>query len=191
MAAAAEELLASGFLEGLVARLRFSYKSVGDHAADAVAHAVEELMISTKVKNPRRWVTAVAWNRMKMIGVQQARLKSLDELAEYDPDQAIFRDDAGTAEEQALRDVVYGEVVAHVNTWPTDNVRVVTLLYLEAAHKGEPLTSEDAAEIASQILGEEVSDHFVRTWKSRGLARLRTWVPDRFLETAADEGDET
>ena len=112
---------------------------------------------------------------MKRLARHWARQESLEALAADGDDERPGwepADPSWTVEEQALLRATYDVLRSHVATWETENVRVVTLLYLEAAFEGEPLTSDDAAELAGELLGYEVDDSFVRTWKSRGFKKL-------------------
>ena len=82
---------------------------------------------------------------MKRLAGLWARHESLDALAaDQDEDRPGWEPTVGawTVEEQALRRVTYDLLRSHVATWDTENVRVVTLLYLEAAFEGEPLSSD-------------------------------------------------
>jgi DNA-directed RNA polymerase specialized sigma24 family protein len=183
LVAEVEVMLSDGFVEGLVRRLRAAFPSLAEESDGAVGHAVEKLITRPQVPGkPRPYLTACAYNEMKRLARRRARELSLEALAEPAED----REDSGpgwqleqggwTVEEKALLTATYKQLRAHVETWETDNVRVVTLLYLEAAFLGEPLSSQDAAELAGDVLGYEVDDAFVRTWKSRGFKRLREFV---------------
>jgi hypothetical protein len=176
LVAQVEQMLREGFIEGLTISLRHKYPTLAEEAGGAVAHAVEKLIIrGTAPDQPRNYLASSAYNDMKRTARRQARLASLDAEAES-PSPRQFADKAWTVEEQALIDEAYKELKTHVEMWETDHVRVVTLLYLEAAYRGEPLASTDAAQLTGDILGEEIDAAFVRTWWSRGKRRLKDYV---------------
>jgi DNA-directed RNA polymerase specialized sigma24 family protein len=175
-----EAMLGDGFVEGLVRRLCRDFPALSSEGMGAVGHAVEKMIVRPVAPtNPRGYLAASAYNEMKRLIRKRARTESLDALEAHDEDGRpgwAPADPRFTVEEQALLRSTYDQLRAHVETWETENVKVVTLLYLEAAFDGEPLTSSDAAELTGELLGYEVDDAFVRTWKSRGFKKLRDYV---------------
>lgn len=175
-----EAMLRDGYVEGLARRLCRDFPALASEATGAVGHAVEKMVLRPVAPtNPRGYLAASAYNEMKRLVRKRARMESLEALAADDEDGHpgwTPVDPGFTVEEQALLRATYDQLRAEVETWETDNVKVVTLLYLEAAFDGEPLTSTDAAELAGELLGYEVDDSFVRTWKSRGFKKLRDYV---------------
>lgn len=172
-------MLRDGTVEGLVGRLQRDFPALEAEAASAVGHGVEKLIVrETAPDDPRRYLAACAYNEMKRFGRRRARHVSLEALASKEEDHAAWvpADERFGVEEQALLRSTYDQLRSHVEGWETENVRVVTLLYLEAAFECEPLPSAVAAEIAGELLGYEVDDSFVRAWKSRGFKRLREYV---------------
>ena len=184
LAAAVEVMLTDGTIEGLVRRLQTDFPALHSEASGAVAQAVEKLIRrQVAPRRPAAYLAASAFNVLKRQMRRRARTVSLDALGEDDGEGSWEPEDSEwSVEEQALLRETYDELCGQVKTWETENVRVVTLLYLEAAFNCEPLPSDIAAEIASEILGEEVDPSFVRTWKSRGFKRLREYVNS--IETA-------
>lgn len=180
MCDAIDEMLADGTIEGLASRLRGTYPKIRFAVEDAIAHAVEKLIVQVQVRKPPQYLAACATNHMNGVARELARrrLISLDMLQDNPDTTFDLEDESWTVEESALVNAVYDEVTRHVETWEPGNVKVVTLLYLEAAYNGEPLTSEDAAQVVSEIIGEEVGSDFVRTWKSRGFRRLRKYAEE-------------
>jgi len=176
-----ESLFDDVFVEALASRLRRDFHKFQDDVADAIQLGFEKLVAKLlrdeDVENPPGYVTAVAVSQMKLVARRANRNVSLDKLM-ADDESAPFEpaDEGWTVEERALVDAVYSDLKKHVETWETDNVRVVTLLYLEAAYNREPLTSEEAGEIASDILGAPVDASFARTWKHRGFKRLSKYL---------------
>ena len=177
LVAEAEGMLQDGFIEGLARRLGRDFPSLAEEATGSIGQALERLILRpVSPREPRKYLATSAYNEMKGLARRRARYDSLDGLRDSDGNWSEPADQPWTVEEQALLDATYRELRTVVGTWETDHVRVVTLLYLEAAHEGEPLSSEDAADLLADILGEEVDADFVRTWKSRGYRKLREWV---------------
>lgn len=176
-------MLRDGTIEGLTIRLRRAYPTLAADADAAVGHAVEKLVVRDPAPtNPGAYLAASARNEMTRMARERVRHESLEALAADGDDESgpswEPMDGGWTVEEQVLLTATYERLRAHVQTWDTENLRVVTLLYLEAAFVGEPLPSKDAADIAAGVLGYEVDDSFVRTWKSRGFKLLRRYVED-------------
>jgi DNA-directed RNA polymerase specialized sigma24 family protein len=192
MVAAVEAMLADGFIEGFTAKLRATYSVVAEHADAAVGHAVEKLITQPKSpRKPHEYLATCAHNEMKRRARHVSRLVSLDGLRDGDDEdrKQLERDvERGSVEEKALIEDVYGEVCRHVETWETGNVRLVTLLYLEAARLGEPLASDEAAERIAEITGQAPDSDFVRTWKSRGFKRLQKWVSEQIERERENDG---
>ncbi|MHB1844816.1 MAG: RNA polymerase sigma factor [Deltaproteobacteria bacterium] len=180
LVAEVEKMLGDGYVEGLVRRLCRDFPSLAGDATGAVGHAVEKLVVRpVPPDKPRSYLAACAYNEMKRVRRTRARVDSLDALADENEDGRTGwtpSDPGLTVEEQVLLTETYDQLRSHVETWETDNVRIVTLLYLEAAFECEPLTSADAAELVGELLSYEVEDSFVRTWKSRGFKKLRDYV---------------
>ncbi len=125
-----------GTLEGLVRRLRQDFPALAAEADAAVGHGVEKLIVRPLAPDdPRSYLAAAAYNEMKKIGRQRARCDSLEALAADQDDRPGWEPahDGWTVEEQALLRATYDLLRAHVATWDTETVRVVTLLYLEAS----------------------------------------------------------
>jgi len=173
-------MLRDGTAEGLARLLRSKFPAFAEEADAAIGQAVAQLITRPHApKNPRAYLAAIATNEMKRVARHWARRVSLDQLAaDGDDERPGWEpfDSSWTVEEQALLRATYDTLRAHVATWDTRTVSVVTLLYLEAAFNGEPLPSTTAAELASGLLGYEVDDAFVRTWKSRGFKKLRAFI---------------
>ncbi len=177
LVAEADAMLRDGYIEGLARNIRRAFPSLGEEATAAIGHAVERLILRPVApREPRRYLATSAYNEMRGLARRRGRYDSLDALSDSDGNVSELQDQAWTVEEQALLDATYRELRAVVESWETDHVRVVTLLYLEAAYEGEPLSSEDAADLVADVLGEDVDADFVRTWKSRGFRKLREWV---------------
>jgi hypothetical protein len=191
LVAEVESMLRDGTVEGLARQLMSSFPGLAAEAESAIGHAVEKLIV--RPNGPRdcsAYLAACAYNEMKRLARRCVRHESLEALAERDEDWLDWElaDSGPTVEEQALRRVVYDILRSHVAKWETENVQVVTLLYLEAAYEGEPLPSDAASELASELLGYEVDANFVRTWKSRGFKKLREFVATLDAVDVQEEG---
>ena len=185
MAAEAEEMLRDSRIEGLVRQIQKAYPGLAHEAEAAVGHAVEALIRKTpSPEKPFRYLASCAYNEIKKIGKFRASNVSLDSLRDESDWEPAY--DEWSAEERALVDETYKELMAHVATWENNNVRIVTEAYLEAVNTGGPPKAGDVADELSVVTGNEVSEDEVRTWKSRGFRRLRTYVNDK--RTREEEG---
>ena len=186
MAAEVEEMLRDGRIEGLVRQVQKAYPGLSHEADAAVGHAVEALIRKSPSpdKPPFSYLAACAYNEIKRIGKFRASNVSLDGLRDESDWEPAY--DEWSAEERALVDETYKELMAHVATWENNNVRIVTEAYLEAVNSGRPPKAAEVADELSVVTGNEVSEDEVRTWKSRGFKRLRTYVNDQ--RTREQEG---
>lgn len=181
MAVEVEEMLRDGRIEGLVRQIQRAYPALVDEAEAAVGHAVEALVGAKKNPDkPFSYLVSCAFNEIKKIGKFRARSVSLDALKDGTEWELAY--DEWSAEERALVDETYKVLMLHVSTWGTNNVRIVTEAYLEAAHLGEPPRAADVADELSSLTGNEVSEEEVRSWKSRGFKKLRAYVEARWAE---------
>lgn len=186
MAAAVEEMLRDGRLEGLVRQVQSGYPGLAHEAEAAVGHAVEVVIRAEKSPNkPFSYLTACAYNEIRRIGKFLASQDSLEALREDYGWEPAFME--WSAEERALVDETYKHLSAHVATWENNNVRIVTATYLEAIHGGDPPTAADVADELSAVTGSEVSADEVRTWKSRGFKRLRTYINNQRRREGEDQ----
>ena len=185
MTAEVEEMLRDGRIEGLVRQLQSAYPGLWHEADAAVGHGVAALIRTKKSPaKPFSYLVSCAYNEIKKIGKFRASEISLDGLRDGSDWEPAF--DEWSTEERALVNDTYKELSAHVATWQNNNVRIVTETYLEAIHLGEPPSAADVADELSAVTGNEVSEDEVRTWKSRGFKRLRTYVNDQ--RTKEEEG---
>lgn len=171
----AEEMLRDGRIEGLVRQIQRKYPALAEDAGAAVGHAVEALI--RKKKSPDRpfsYLASCAYNEIKKIGKFRASSASLDALRDATDWEPAY--DEWSVEERALINETYKELVAQIATWENNNVRIVTESYLQAAYLGEPATSAEIADELSAVTGSEISADEVRTWKSRGFKRLKSYV---------------
>lgn len=162
----AADLVRDRYPEGLVRSLERRYPDVKAWADDAVAHGVEQLVKTARttrgVQYPKAFVAAAATNfLLDAVGLPEAPVED-----------AGLDGRSRSAEDEALLDELYKTFKQRVDTWETANLRVVTLLFLEAAYEALPLTLEEAAHAARSILGESISVATVWRLRERGFARL-------------------
>lgn len=171
-----EELLSLiryDYLGGLAKQIHGVFPMAGTAAvADAVAEAVKKVVVriqkGTPILDVKSYLATVAYNELKREAKKAARREApLDDQ----PDQS-----AESAEDTVLRDAALQIVRAEIRTWENANIREVMLVYIDAIALGEPIESEEVAEIVSPILGEEVSAATVRVWKTRGFRKLREFA---------------
>jgi DNA-directed RNA polymerase specialized sigma24 family protein len=165
---ALEELVAGSdhFPEGLVKRLEKQFRVDGQTAEDAVAEGLARMVERAdrlEVDDPRAYLTAVATNLMRR-AVQEKLPLGYDES---------FEGDEQEEEDDALGKETYLFIKGIVDRWETNTLRTVTLLVLEGAYVGDPLSGEELTRETGRLLGEEISAATVRQWKKRGLDRLQ------------------
>lgn len=168
-------LLKDGYLAAVEGALRRDFPDAASEAEDAIAVAVVRLLVASGkgrvLDEPRSWLFKVARNDIVR---RLQRVHARQRPYEPDEDTRIVR----AAEDDALADEVYKFVRSRIERWEQDRMRVVTLLYVEAAHFGEPLTEDGAATLATDILGEVVPKTSIgNTWR-RGFKRLASEVRD-------------
>jgi len=141
---AVEVVLRSGYFDGMLRRLHASFPDLPQQAIEDAAYgAAEKCARQPRTPdNVRAWLFAVARNLLR----DASRRKGSEP---YDPEQDKRR--APSAEDEAFPDDAYRAVVKHVETWPGAKTRVVLLLWLEAAHQGEPLSDPELAQAAGAL----------------------------------------
>lgn len=91
--------------------------------------------------------------------------------ADDEPDELLLSGESGR--------VALEYLLTLLRRWDNERMALVTELHLRAALAGDPLSPEEAAEIASGVLDEEIRPQTTSVWKHRGLARLaRELDPD-------------
>jgi hypothetical protein len=185
-----EALLQNRWLDGLFNSLEGRFPDARSEVGDAIAHAVENYVTLNpelpRVRQPEAYLFKASENRLKRLA--KRREVSLDEiLDDEDLDDAVSRRKrrrvleamaSDSPEDRVEADLFYKALVSHVENWENDNIRTVTLTYLEAAKEGYALSSEDVAGVLEDILGYEVSPGSIRKWKERGFARLISFTAD-------------
>jgi len=162
-------LLRDGYLAAVEGALRRDFPDAASDAEDAIAVAVVRLLVAFgdgRVSDePRSWLFTAARNDIVR---RLQRLHARQRPYEPDEDTRTVR----AAEDEALADEVYKFVRSRIERWEQERMRVVTLLYVEAAHFGEPLTEDGAATLATEILGDVIPKTSIgNTWR-RGFKRL-------------------
>lgn len=181
VADAVEEMVRELFLDGLTRVLERRFpRATNVMYEDAVAEGVAKLLKTGQdrdITNPRGYLTTVAINEMRR-ALSRAAREVLPGSSEEDDDAEWY--DAGTpaddrpTEVEAVGGAVYIYVKGLVERRESQKLRATTLLVLEGAYVGEPLTGAELAERLADILGEEVAEDTARQWRKRGLDRLRS-----------------
>jgi DNA-directed RNA polymerase specialized sigma24 family protein len=163
-----EERVPEGFVRVLEAK--FQGARYVD-CEEAVAEGFLKLLLKDEaLHNPAGYVFAVAYNDMR----RRLTRKTLDVLpaGELEDEEKHDTWEDPTAEEVVDVDV-FRFARGIVSDWESRNLRTATLLVLEAAQLGEPMSGEELAEALEFALTEEIAPSTARQWKKRGLDRLR------------------
>jgi hypothetical protein len=154
-----------------VRQLQGQFHNVGSaQVEDAVADAVEKLVRRLgqgPVRSVRDYLAKVAFNNLNKFVTH--RVMEV-ELADGQ------RDDAPSAESEALRNAAIGIIKAEVRTWENAHIREVMLVYIDVMAYGEPLDTEEVAALVTATLNEVISPLSIRKWKARGLRKLREFI---------------
>jgi DNA-directed RNA polymerase specialized sigma24 family protein len=166
-----EQLISAGLFDGLVRQIRSHYpwlgkQNVEDAVAEAVERVVRRLQRGPLHGNLADYVFKAALNSARKTGRTVARRAETSLHAV--PEATVSR----SLEDDALRAMAVGLLLAEVRSWENTNIREVTLVYLEAAVAGEPMEAGEVADVVSQVLGEEINLRSVSQWKARGFRRL-------------------
>lgn len=171
--AQARQLAEERFPEGTVRVLEQKFRGAGFVACEeAVAEAFLKFLIKGKaLDDPAGYIFVVAFNYMRRL-LSRKTLEVLPhgELEDKEDDEGRWEDPL--AEEVAGEDI-FRFAREIVGEWESKNVRSATLLVLEAASLGEPITGEELAKALEDALGREVLPSTARQWKKRGIDRLR------------------
>lgn len=176
------------FPEGLTRLLEADFRGAQSvDCEDAVGEGFLRFLVKGKaLENPRGYVVTVAYNYMRNLLTR----KTLETL----PKGELEDEEVGDSWDDPTADEIVGEDVFRfarevVGGWESKNVRTATLLVLEAARLGEPISSEELAEVLEVALGEEILPGTARQWKKRGLDRLRKQIVEieDEEEVSADE----
>jgi hypothetical protein len=158
-------LMGTGEFDRLIGALRNAFPDLRDEAEDAIFEAVAKLLRRSnerRIEHVSAWIYKVATNHL--IRTHHQRARRTDAEPELDEKQ----DPAEIAHGRETLALVKRIIV----TWENAHIRVVTLLYVEAAWLGEPMSLLEARDLATSILGEELSLGSIGTWKDRGFNRL-------------------
>ncbi len=182
-------LMANGDLSTIQHWLAKRYPDADAHIEDAVVDAVVRFLAAKssgkQIDEPGAWIRVVAKNRvLNILERQIARQTDEDALVHLACDSA-----GPTAED---RDV-FRYLKNIIDRWPSGRMRVITLLYLEAGYEQEPLSQQEAAEMASLILDEDVPWTAVGKTRQRGFDKLRAEILTIATQTGINPitGEET
>ncbi len=138
---------------------------------DAIAEGFLKFLLKGKVlDNPAGYITAVAINYMKRLLTRTMRKELPTGEFEDDGDRDRWADPTA---EQVIGEAAFRTARGMVERWESMNVKATTLLVLEAAALGEPISGAEIAEELEARLDEDVLSDTARQWKKRGLDRLR------------------
>ena len=180
---AVEDMLRDQFLDGLTRLLERRYPGSNSVVyEDVISESVARLLAAGEhrvVDDPRAYITTIAINEMRKVLKRAAREVIADFGAEDrggDEDEDEWAPprsaDEKPVEAEGVSKLVFEYVKGLVEAWESRNIRTTTLLVLEGAYIGEPLSSDEIAERLGDILGEEVQPATARQWRKRGLDRL-------------------
>jgi DNA-directed RNA polymerase specialized sigma24 family protein len=177
------EMLAAGELERISQDLARKIRGAAGHADDAVCYAVTKILELANPPAPEKvgsYLYRTALNEM----ADEARRGS--RFAE--PPASLYEEADDGIESQVLGELEFQRIRKHVTTWDNANIRAVTLAILDTVYQGESLDTDELTQTAGEILGRELSPDSVRSWKSRGLARLeREFLTDNATKTTDQE----
>lgn len=177
---AVDEMVRDRFLDGVTRLLESKFRALDPVLyEDAVSEAVKKLLEAgerREIRDPRAYLTTIAINEMKR-ALRRAAIEVLPEAPdegdeEWFDEHGVNPDDRPT-EDAAVGRLVYEYVTGIVRAWETEKLRVTTLLVLEGAYIGEPLSGRELTERLSDIVGQDVEEDTARQLRKRGLDRLR------------------
>lgn len=169
------ELMQGRFFDLLIGRLHSKFPRHKALAEDAVAQAVEQLALRHEtIREVEPWLWTVSLHELGKLARRADRYADLGDL----PDGEV-----GDPSEEVLVREAFRVVRQAVQQWDNKRIRVVTLLYLEAAVEMVRLDRAGAARLASEILGEPINPESVSQWRKRGFRDLR-----RMLQELGDDG---
>jgi len=168
-----EQLLVDRFFLGLIDQLQAQFRNVGSgRVEDAVAHAVEKVLKRLEkgqIRDVKAYLAKVAYNDLNKFSRRQKRYP---EVVLDERDEGA----SGSAEDSALRSAAIDIIKAEVRSWENANIREVMLVYIDVIAYDEPMDTDEVAELVSATLGQEIAPGSVRTWKARGLRKLREFI---------------
>jgi DNA-directed RNA polymerase specialized sigma24 family protein len=170
--AAVRLLMENGTLAAIHRWLVRLYPDVSAHAEDAVVDGVVRFLAARasgrEINEPAAWIRVTARNRvLNLLERQVGRETEADGLEDF-----VAQASGPTAEDKD----VFRYLKGLIERWPSGRLRVITLLYLEAGCEQEPLSQQEAAEMASAILGEDVPWTVIGKTRQRGFERLRAEI---------------
>lgn len=180
LADAVDEMVRDRFLDGVTRLLESKFRALDPVLyEDAVAEAVKKLLEAgerREIREPRAYLTTIAINEMNR-ALRRAAIEVVPEAPD-DSDEEWFDElqadsDEKPTEDAAVGRLVYEYVTGIVRTWEPEKLRVTTLLVLEGAYVGAPLSGHELTERLSDIVGDDIEEDTARQLRKRGLDRLR------------------
>lgn len=176
------------WFEGVVRKLEERFSNRPEWTEDAVATAFERAVkrqrVFPSVHELKKWMYVVAFNDM--------RRRAKREAGRPLPPWELERDDARSAEDEALDEVyaeeLYEELRERIKRWPSLRRRVVALFVVESERLGEPSSGEDIVEHVADVLGVEIS--VKAAWRLKRLVLERLTDEITGGTTSEDEEDE-
>jgi DNA-directed RNA polymerase specialized sigma24 family protein len=187
--AAVRDLMADGTLRTIIGWLIKEFPDAKADAEDAVVDAVVRFLAKRSkgelINEPGGWIRVAAANRIRNLLRRRINRERSDEYLDDGP--ATFGEPTPADKE------TFTFLKTLIDRWPSKRMKVITLLYLEAGYEQEPLSQQEAAELASQILGEDVPWTAVGKTHQRGMERLRAEILAIASETGINPitGEET
>jgi len=168
-----EQLLVDKFFLGLVHQLQGQFDNVGSgRVEDAVAYAVEKVLkrqAEGPISDVKGYLATVAFNDLNKYVLRRKK------YPEYDLDERGDQE-LDSAEDEVMRSAAIDILKAEVRSWENAKIREVMLVYIDVMAFGEPMETDEVADLVSMTLGEEIAPGSVRTWKARGLRKLREFI---------------
>lgn len=161
------QMLREGRLERVARSLERRVPAAASHADDAVCSAVTKILALASPPAPENvgsYLYRAALNAMVDEAKRGRRFS--------EPAPSLYDEADEGVEAQVLGELEFQRIRRHVTSWENANIRAVTLAVLDAVYHGESLDTDELTQTAGEILGRGLSPDSVRSWKSRGLARL-------------------
>ena len=177
------EMLSAGELERISQDLARKIRGAASHADDAVCYAVTKILGLANPPAPEKVGSYLYRTALNEMADEARRGRRFTE-----PPASLYEETDEGVESQVLGELEFQRIRQHVTTWDNANIRAVTLAVLDTVYHGESLDTDELTQTAGEILGRDLSPDSVRSWKSRGLARLeREFLSDHTTTTADQE----
>lgn len=175
-------LMEEGFFDRTVRLLRRDHPAVAAQVEDVVSDSVLRLVLRPDTLPPVEDVAGYLFASARN-GILDAQSRQ-QRLARYEDEFEGAETEA--ADYDLMQKEAFRELQQIARRFPNQNMREITLLYLDSLYYREPLTGAQAAERLREITGEDISEGSIGTWKMRGFAQL---AQDYQAQRRADRGD--